>query len=87
MPIWDVAIASRVNRAMDSPARERIWLLGNSAPGTGARRAADTIVAMDRDGRSARIRLTSPARLIVLAAFDRCTVLLTTGELLEVHAT
>jgi hypothetical protein len=86
MPIWDVAVTTPPIGANDLASRDRIWLLGNSVPAGGARRAADTMVAIDTDGRSARIRLTSPARLIVFAAFERCTVLLATGQLLEIHA-
>ena len=74
MPIWDAAATDE----------SRIWVLAMS--GGNVRRAADTVILMDRGGRSGQIRLPRTARLIVFAAYDRCTLLLSTGDFVEVHA-
>jgi hypothetical protein len=88
MPIWDVAVATpqRLNRGSESLPADRIWVLGASAPEAGRRRTPDTMILLDGERRFAEIRLITPARLVVFAAFDRCIVLLANGELLEVRA-
>ena len=75
MPVWDVAVADR----------SRLWVLATSAP-PGARRRADTVLLLGGAARSGRVRLPRPARLILFASSDRCTLLLETGEFLEVTA-
>ncbi len=74
MPIWDVAAARG----------SRTWVLARSAGR--ARGAADTMIVFGPGPEAGQIRLPRPARLIVFAADARCTVLLASGDLLEVRA-
>jgi hypothetical protein len=76
-PIWDVALAGS----------SRVWVLATARGGSDGRRVGGRLTRSNRRGvDEGFVDLSPPARLILWAMEDRCVLLSSTGQVLEVAA-
>ena len=76
-PIWDVALAGS----------SRVWVLATARGGSDGHRVGGRLTRSNRRGADEGfVDLSPPARLILWAAENRCVLLSSTGQLVEVVA-
>jgi len=75
VPIWDVALAGA----------SRVWVLASARGAPDGRRLGGRLTKSDRHRAASRfVDVSPPPRLILWAGEDRCVLLSSTGQLLEV---